>query len=73
MSSENPDFEGIRQRLKELRHVTELSQDMFGKRIGLRRQDINNIESGRRVPGLTVLYRICREYHVSMNWIVFGL
>ena len=73
MSSENPDFEGIRQRLKELRHVTELSQDMFGKRIGLRRQDINNIEAGRRVPGLTVLYRICREYHVSMNWIVFGL
>ena len=72
MSRENPDFEGIRNRIKELRKSLELSQEMFGKRIGLRRQDIHAIETGSRQPGLTVLYRIVVEYETTMDWIVFG-
>ena len=73
MSRENPDFEGIRDRIKELRKSKELSQEMFGKRIGLRRQDIHAIETGSRQPGLTVLYRLVVEYETSMDWIVLGI
>ena len=72
MSRENPDFEGIRNRIKELRKSLELSQEMFGKRIGLRRQDVHAIETGIRQPRLTVLYRIVVEYETTMDWIVFG-
>ena len=72
MSRENPDFEGIRNRIKELRKSKELSQEIFGKRIGLRRQDIHAIETGIRQPRLTVIYRISIEYETSMDWIVFG-
>ena len=73
MSRENPDFEGIRNRIKELRKAKELSQEMFGKRIGLRRQDIHAIEIGSRQPGLTILYRMAVEYETSMDWIVLGI
>ena len=73
MSRENPDFEGIRNRIKELRKIKELSQEMFGKRVGLRRQDIHAIETGERKPGLTILYRIVEEYEITMDWIVFGI
>ena len=73
MSRENPDYEGIRSRIKELRKKLELSQELFGKRVGLRRQDIHAIETGTRQPGLTVLYRISIEYSVSLDWLVLGL
>ena len=73
MSRENPDFAAISARLKTLRKTIELSQEAFGKQIGLRRQDVHAIETGSRQPGLTVLYRISQEYHVSLDWIVLGV
>lgn len=72
MSRENVDFEGIRERIKFSRKQQELSQEMFGKRIGLRRQDVYAIESGARKPGLTVLYRIAVEYNISLDWLILG-
>jgi DNA-binding XRE family transcriptional regulator len=72
MSRENIDFAFIRERIKLTRKTLELSQEMFGKRIGLRRQDIYNIETGKRKPGLTVLYRIAVEYNLSLDWLVLG-
>lgn len=71
MSRENVDFEAIRNRIKQLRKELYLSQELFGKRIGLRRQDVHAIETGKRQPGLTVLYRISSQFDVSLNWIVF--
>lgn len=72
MSRENIDFTFIRERIKLTRKTLELSQEMFGKRIGLRRQDIYNIETGKRQPGLTVLYRLSVEFNVSLDWLVLG-
>lgn len=72
MSRENIEFTPIRERIKLTRKTLELSQEIFGKRIGLRRQDIYNIETGKRQPGLTVLYRIAVEYNLSLDWLVFG-
>lgn len=72
MSRENIDFAFIRERIKLTRKTLELSQEMFGKRIGLRRQDIYNIETGKRQPGLTVLCRIAVEYNLSLDWLVLG-
>lgn len=70
MSRENVDFKQIAEGIKAIRKRLELSQELFGKRIGLRRQDIHAIETGKRQPGLTVLYRIAVEYEVSLDWLV---
>ena len=72
MSRENVDFEALRERIKFCRKKMEMSQEMFGKPIGLRRQDVNAIESGRRQPGLNILYRIATEYTISLDWLVLG-
>ena len=73
MSRENVDFEGLRNRIKELRKELELSQELFGKRIGLRRQDVHAIETGKRQPGLVVLYRIAVEYKISVDWLLLDI
>ena len=70
MSRENVDFEELRKRLTAMRKKQELSQELFGKRIGLRRQDIHAIETGKRNPGLSILYRIAVEYEVSLDWLL---
>ena len=70
MSRENVDYEVLRNRIKEVRKKMELSQEMFGKTVGLRRQDIHAIETGKRQPGLAVLYRIAVEYNISLDWLV---
>lgn len=72
MSRENVDFEAVVNRIKETRKKLELSQELFGKRIGMRRQDIHAIETGKRQPGLTVLYRISVEYSLSLDWLIKG-
>jgi len=70
MSRENIDFEMLRFKIKKIRHDKELSQEYFGKPLGLRRQDIHAIETGKRHPGLTSLYRIAIEYGVSLDWLL---
>ena len=72
MSSVNIDFEGISDKIKFLRKSKEMTQEFFGKSIGMRRQDIHAIETGKRQPGLTVLYRIAIEYKVSLDWLILG-
>ena len=72
MSRENAVFEAISERIKATRKRLELSQDLFGKPVGLRRQDIHNIESGKRQPGIIVLCRIAEEYDLSLDWLVLG-
>ena len=72
MSRENVDFKAVVERIKMTRKKLELSQELFGKRIGMRRQDIHAIETGKRQPGLTVLYRIAIEYEVSLDWLIKG-
>lgn len=72
MSRENVDFEAIRIRILSLRKELKLTQEIFGKRIGMRRQDIHAIETGNRNPGLTVLYRLATEYTVSLDWLILG-
>jgi len=72
MSSVNVDFENIRIKLKTLRKSKEMSQETFAKTIGMRRQDVHAIETGRRQPGLTVLYRIAVEHKVSLDWLIIG-
>lgn len=60
-------------RIMELRQHLELSQEDFGKRIGLSRFAISNYESGKRNLPDRVLKDICREFSVDYFWLTEGI
>ncbi len=59
-------------RLTELRTNLGMTMEAFGDRIGLSRQAISNIESGRRNVTDRMIMAICREFGVSEKWLETG-
>ena len=59
-------------RLTELRTKLGMTMEAFGERIGLSRQTISNIESGRRNVTDRMIMAICREFGVSEDWLESG-
>ena len=59
-------------RIKELRKALGLTQEEFGKRIGITKSSISTIESGRNYPSEQSLRYMCREYGVSYVWLTTG-
>ena len=60
------------QRLKELRLALSLSQEELGKRIGITRAAISNLEKGTRNTSEQTIKSICREFNVSIAWLKEG-
>lgn len=60
------------ERIIEVRKDISLTQEEFGKRIGVTRAAVSNIESGNR--GVTDQMRrsICREFGISEEWLRNG-
>ncbi|ACV61118.1 transcriptional regulator, XRE family [Desulfofarcimen acetoxidans DSM 771] len=48
------------------------TQKELAKAIGVSRSYIGNIEQGITVPSLEVLINIAQQYHVSLDWLVYG-
>lgn len=63
----------MNERIKEIREALELSQEAFGKRIGITRAAISNMEKGIRNPSEQTIMSICREFDVNYAWIMEGL
>lgn len=65
----------IHERIKAVRKTVGISQTEFGKRIGISRDAVNNIENGRlkKPEQKEPLYRlICTEFGVSEQWLRAG-
>ena len=62
----------MNERIKELRKALGLSQDEFGRRLGLTRGAITNIELNKTEPKPLLIDLICREYNVNEEWIRNG-
>ena len=62
----------MNERIKELRKVLGLSQDEFGRRLGLTRGAITNIELNKTEPKPLLIDLICREFDVSETWLRTG-
>ena len=62
----------MNQRLKELRLALSLSQEELGKRIGITRAAISNLEKGTRNMSEQTIKSICREFNVSIAWLKEG-
>lgn len=60
------------ERVKELRKKLGLTLDKFGKRIGITKGALSQLESGRTNPSDQTRRSICREFGVSENWLRTG-
>lgn len=62
----------MKERIKELRKALGLSGEKFGARIGLSRMAISSLENGKYNLTEQTILSICREYHVSEEWLRYG-
>ena len=65
----------IHERIKAVRKTVGISQAEFGKRVGISRDAVNNIENGRlkRPEQKEPLYRlICTEFAINEQWLRTG-
>lgn len=59
-------------RIKQLRLLLNLTQEEFGKKIGVTRSAISYLESGRSSLTEHMLFMICLIFNVNKNWLRDG-
>jgi len=59
-------------RIKEVRTEIGISQKKFGEGIGIADSYVSEIESGNKVPSLTILLAIAFKYGVNIDWLESG-
>lgn len=62
----------MNERIKEIRKTLGLSQDEFGRRLGVTRGAITNIEFNKTEPKPLFIDLLCREFNVSERWLRTG-
>lgn len=62
----------MNERIKMLRLTLGMSQDEFGRRLGVTRGAITNIELNKVEPKPLLVNLICREFGVDENWLQTG-
>lgn len=60
------------ERIKKLRKSLDLTQTEFASRIGTTQNSLAGYETGRRNPSSSVINNICKEFHVSEEWLRTG-
>ena len=61
----------MKNRLKVARAEMDLTQEELAKRIGVSRQTINAVESGRYVPSTVLALKMAREFGKPVEEIFF--
>lgn len=59
-------------RVKEVRKSTGLTLEEFGKRLGVTKAAVSNIENGNRNVTDQMVVSLCREFNVNENWLRTG-
>ena len=58
-------------RIKTLRGQE--SRPVFAKRFGFSADTIARYESGETFPGADFISKLCNDYNVSADWLIFGV
>lgn len=58
--------------VRNLRKVTTLTLEEFGKRLGVTKVAISNIENGKRNLTNQMIKAICREFNVNESYLITG-
>lgn len=62
----------MNERIKELRLSLNLTQEAFGKRLGIARNTVANYETSKRTPSNQIILAIVREFNVNEEWLTNG-
>lgn len=62
----------INERIKQIRKCLKLSQPDFGKRLGVSRDVIANIDRDAVEPKMIFLEHLCQVYKVNPDWLLHG-
>ena len=62
----------MKDRIKQIRKIKNLTQQEFATKLGIKRSTISNYEMGRNTPVDSVISLICREFHVNEEWLRNG-
>lgn len=63
----------MNERIKALRKYLKISQDVFGRRIGISGASVSRLESGENEPSPQTVVFICKEFGVSEAWLRNGV
>ncbi|HAU84334.1 MAG TPA: XRE family transcriptional regulator [Lachnospiraceae bacterium] len=58
--------------IRTVRKALRLTQADFSSRIGSTQNNLTCYETGRRNPSAAVVYSICKEFNVNVNWLRTG-
>lgn len=64
--------ETINDRFKQVRLLLHMSQEEFGKAIGLSKSGVSNIEKGERGLRDTYISAICTQFNIDSQWLRTG-
>jgi len=59
-------------RVREIRKSLNLTLEKFGKKIGMKKNSISQIENGKNALTEQTIKSICREYNVDYVWLTTG-
>lgn len=62
----------MKDRIKQIREVENLSQRAFAQRIGISGPSVARLESGENNPGEQTIRAICSEFGIRREWLEFG-
>jgi transcriptional regulator with XRE-family HTH domain len=66
-------FSEIGKRLLELRKVLGIQQNEMADKVGMHSSYLSDLENGNKSnPGISQLYRIVKQYGVSLDYLVLG-
>ena len=60
-------------RIRKIRKQLDITQEEFGARIGVKGNTVAQWESGRNNPSDSAIAFLCREFHISEEWLRNGI
>lgn len=61
------DKKNFANRIKEIRHAKNLTQEQLSEKIGIEPSNYSNLETGKTTPSVQTLYKIMTSLEVSPN------
>lgn len=62
----------LHSRIKILRKQLGFSQEEFASKLGITKQAISNIETGKSSPSPLILFKMHQEMDINLNYVIAG-